>query len=291
MTPKAFVHRVLVEAIRRSPHFLYPLYSKYQSSLLRPYKLEKGIVCLSFDNDYREDNEAVETLLPLFREYGIPVTWAVVGRWVEQYLDLHKRMLADGHELMNHSWSHPDNPQLRPNDPRKFDAISKEEVEDEITKIHEFCLSRLNYRMCGFRMPHFRRHPAIAPTLRKLGYEYTSNHLSLGAPTFGAPYMTVEGWAELPLTGLPREPLRVFETYRLFRAPDGLYPQENVFYQDFCEILRYTEKHKLITCMYFDACDIVRLTSPTFSAFLERLKGSNVEVRTFGSAAQLIRVK
>lgn len=270
------------------PKYLYPIYSRWQGEKLKHLKLSKGIVAISFDNDYSVDNEAAEKLLPLFKEYQTSITWAVVGLWIQKYGDLHKKFLDAGHELMNHSWSHPDNAELRAGDKRKFDCLSDAEIEFEITRAHEFCLERLGYCMKGFRMPHFRKHPAISKVLRKLDYKYTSNHFALNSPSFGHPYITCAGWVEIPLSCIPRRPERILETYYLYRGPDGLFSGEEQFFHDFCEMLRFTEKHKLITCMYFDACDIIRLSSPKFSKYLEVLLEANVQLLTLGKVAEIL---
>lgn len=281
--------KVVKRALTYAPGLLYPVYSKWQGYQTRKIGTSKGIVGLSFDNDYRADNESAEKLLPLLKRYNIQVTWAVIGLWMQEYPELHRKFLADGHELMNHSWSHPDNSELRPGDHRKFDAVSDQEVEDEITRAHELCLGLLNYKMVGFRLPHFRRHPAVARVLRKLKYEYTSNHFSLWAPSLGTPYVTSEGWVELPLAGIPRTPQRIFETYRLFRSPDGLYSNESQMFTDFCQVLDFTERNRLVTVMYFDACDIMRLSSPSFEAFLQELVKRELATNTLGDISRWVK--
>jgi peptidoglycan/xylan/chitin deacetylase (PgdA/CDA1 family) len=46
-------------------------------------------------------------LLDILKERGIKATFFVVGRNVEEYPDIVRRMAAEGHEVANHSWSHP----------------------------------------------------------------------------------------------------------------------------------------------------------------------------------------
>ena len=38
---------------------------------------------------------------------GAPISLFAVGRWVAEHPDLVRRILADGHELNNHTWTHP----------------------------------------------------------------------------------------------------------------------------------------------------------------------------------------
>jgi peptidoglycan/xylan/chitin deacetylase (PgdA/CDA1 family) len=189
---------------------------------------------------------------------------------------------------MNHSWSHPDNPHLRPGDPRKFRDISRAEVEEEIERAHDAARERLGVTMRGFRVPHFDPHPATTEVLARLGYRYTTNELSLRGARLGAPYVGAHGLVEIPLSGVPRCPDRVVETYRLFRNPDGFYPTEARFLADFEEMLALTESQRLVTTMYFDADDIRRLSRPSFASYLERIGGRDVDVLTFGEVADIV---
>jgi peptidoglycan/xylan/chitin deacetylase (PgdA/CDA1 family) len=46
-------------------------------------------------------------LLDMLKERGIKATFFVVGKNVEEYPAIVARMAAEGHEVANHSWSHP----------------------------------------------------------------------------------------------------------------------------------------------------------------------------------------
>jgi peptidoglycan/xylan/chitin deacetylase (PgdA/CDA1 family) len=290
MTAKQLLKKVILKGIDFVMPALFPLYLYQQGYITRKrYGLKKGILCISFDNDYKADNDACEKLLPLLKQYHIPVTWSVIGKWVEAYPQLHRDLIAAGHELLNHSWTHPDNSELRPGDLRNFSQISSEEVEEEIIRAHNIVEQTLGYVMTGFRMPHFRKHPQVRYTLRKAGYTYTSNQLALRADTWGMPYkIKGEGWAEIPLSPVARRPARMFETYRIFRSPDGLYKNETVFFKDFCRLLRDTEKHKLISTLYLDACDVIEFTQPDFEQYLIKLQQHDIEIKVMSEVAELV---
>lgn len=46
-------------------------------------------------------------LLDMLKERNIKATFYVLGQNVQQYPDIMKRMVAEGHEVGNHSWNHP----------------------------------------------------------------------------------------------------------------------------------------------------------------------------------------
>lgn len=275
-------------SLQCAPEAFYPAYCRWLGRNVEHLGVSKGMICISFDNDYFEDNAAAEDLIPILDQYAITVTWAVIGRWVENYRHLHEKLLRAGHQLINHTWSHPDNAQLRPGDPRKFHRMSAEEVEEEIFRAHEYLLKTLGYRMTGFRLPHFVPHAAAEPVLVKLGYTHTSNEFALTSLSLGVPYVNKWGMAEIPLSPIPRRPERIFETYRLFRAPDGLYHGGRQFFDDFCAALEFTERNKLISCFYFDACDVVRLNDPPFEEYLNVLSRRNIDPVRLEDIASLV---
>jgi peptidoglycan/xylan/chitin deacetylase (PgdA/CDA1 family) len=66
-----------------------------------------GIVALTFDAGTEAGGSAPE-VLDILRERNLHVTFFLSGHWVDHNPQLAQQMLADGHELANHSYSHPD---------------------------------------------------------------------------------------------------------------------------------------------------------------------------------------
>lgn len=62
-------------------------------------------IALTFDGDYL-DNVTVE-ILDILKQENIKCTIFLTGRYIRRYSDLVKRMIAEGHEIGNHSWDHP----------------------------------------------------------------------------------------------------------------------------------------------------------------------------------------
>ncbi len=75
-------------------------------------------------------NEDTETLIEIFDRYNIKTTFFVVGGWVDKYPESVKALSDAGHEVMNHSDTHPHMTQLT------VDEI-KAEVESCDKKIAE----------------------------------------------------------------------------------------------------------------------------------------------------------
>jgi peptidoglycan-N-acetylglucosamine deacetylase len=62
-------------------------------------------IAMTFDDG--PNGQLTPKLLDMLKERGIKATFFLVGKNVEEYPDIVRRMANEGHELANHSWSHP----------------------------------------------------------------------------------------------------------------------------------------------------------------------------------------
>ena len=67
-------------------------------------------IALSFDAAW--GNEDTEQLISILGKYKVKATFFVVGSWVDKYPESVKQLSDAGHEINNHSNSHPHMPQL-----------------------------------------------------------------------------------------------------------------------------------------------------------------------------------
>lgn len=77
------------------------------------YSVETGeekLVAISFDAAW--GNEDTQHLIDIMDKYGIKATFFVVGSWVDKYPESVKALSDAGHDVMNHSDTHPHMPQL-----------------------------------------------------------------------------------------------------------------------------------------------------------------------------------
>lgn len=103
---------------------------------------EKKIVALTFDDG--PDEVTTAELLDILQEEGIKATFFVKGTQVEKFPDLTERIVEEGHQIANHSWSHPDF--------RKLD--NKEIVEDELISTSEIIKEYTGYYPKTLRPPY-----------------------------------------------------------------------------------------------------------------------------------------
>lgn len=95
--PPVAVYFVWLLADARSFQFLGPVISSVET--------EDRVVALTFDDG--PTAEFAEEILAILRQRGVKATFFVTGREVEQNLAEARQIVAEGHELGNHSYSHP----------------------------------------------------------------------------------------------------------------------------------------------------------------------------------------
>lgn len=71
---------------------------------------DKKQVAISFDAAWGNDDTG--TLIDILKEYNVPATFFVVGAWVDKYPESVKALSDAGHQIQNHSNTHPHMPQL-----------------------------------------------------------------------------------------------------------------------------------------------------------------------------------
>lgn len=81
--------------------------SPAESRLLPVYCTDREGKVLSLTFDAAWGAEDTDRLIEIFDTYGIQVTFFVVGEWVDKFPDEVKKLHDAGHEVMNHSDTHP----------------------------------------------------------------------------------------------------------------------------------------------------------------------------------------
>lgn len=77
-------------------------------------KTDEKKIAISFDAAW--GNEETQTLIDILKKYNVKTTFFVVGSWVDKYPDSVKALTAAGHEVCNHSNTHPHMPKLSQNE-------------------------------------------------------------------------------------------------------------------------------------------------------------------------------
>ncbi|MBQ4529605.1 MAG: polysaccharide deacetylase family protein [Lachnospiraceae bacterium] len=97
------------------------------------YYLKEGdekVIYMTFDAGYENGN--TEPILDALKKHNVSATFFVVGHYLESSPELVKRMLAEGHTVGNHTYTHPDMSAIS-----NMEAFQKEmeDVEKEYEEI------------------------------------------------------------------------------------------------------------------------------------------------------------
>jgi peptidoglycan/xylan/chitin deacetylase (PgdA/CDA1 family) len=84
-------------------------------------------------------------ILDILKEYGVAATFFVVGNRVEEYPSLTQRIVDEGHELANHSYTH-----------RRLESCSIQSATREVRRTNEI-LNELQGKRCSLFRPPFGR--------------------------------------------------------------------------------------------------------------------------------------
>jgi len=127
----------------REPHplTLTDLRRKYPSTLIMSGVGDKRQVALTFDD--APDNVYTPRVLDVLKQEGIKATFFCVGNRIEAHPDVVQRMVAEGHILGNHSYSHPNLPKL-----------SDAKFRDEIRKTDQLIMQYAGYSPSFVRPPY-----------------------------------------------------------------------------------------------------------------------------------------
>lgn len=118
---------------------------------------DKKQIALSFDAAW--GNEDTATILEILRKYNVKVTFFMTGGWVESYPDDVKAILADGHDLGNHSENH-----------KNMSQLSDSECEEELMAVHRKVKELTGYEMFLFRPPYGDYDNDVIKVVKKCGY-------------------------------------------------------------------------------------------------------------------------
>ena len=117
----------------------------------------RRMVALTFDATYG-DNQTYE-LLEILRNNNIKATFFLSGIWLINYPQLARAIAAEGHEIGNHSYTHPHMP-----------MISMQEVINQVTRTEALIRNITGQDPYLFRPPFGEYTQALLNQLASLGY-------------------------------------------------------------------------------------------------------------------------
>lgn len=119
---------------------------------------EDPVITVSFDASWGGDQTM--RILDLLDQYNAKATFFLVGIWVDKYPELVKEIHARGHEIGNHSDSHP-----------QMSKLSREKIIKELAGCSDKIEALTGVRPTSFRPPYGDYDNEVVLTSRSEGYE------------------------------------------------------------------------------------------------------------------------
>ncbi|MER3496684.1 MAG: hypothetical protein C4320_07905, partial [Armatimonadota bacterium] len=113
-------------------------------------------VCLTFDDG---PHISCESLLDTLKARGVKATFFVVGNMVEKHPDQVRRMIAEGHEVGNHTYDH-----------KRLNTLKPDQVHVELAACADAVRRAAGVNMTFMRPPGMRLNDAVIAENRRFGY-------------------------------------------------------------------------------------------------------------------------
>ena len=145
--------------------------------------MKRHIVCLTFDFDAISGfiargqtspswisrgefgpRAGAPRLLALLKKYGIKSTWFVPGHTIETYTQACEAVLAAGHDIAHHGWTH-----------RPPASLTREQEEGELVRGNEAIRKLTGRAARGYRSPSWDLSPHSIGLFLKHGFLYDSS--------------------------------------------------------------------------------------------------------------------
>lgn len=114
-------------------------------------------IALTFDAAW--GNEDTEAILDILERNQVRATFFMTGGWVDAYPEDVKAIAAAGHDLGNHSESHPE-----------MSKLSKDEIREELMCVHTKVKELTGQNMTLFRPPYGDYNNQVIQTATECGY-------------------------------------------------------------------------------------------------------------------------
>ena len=114
-------------------------------------------IAISFDAAWGAED--FNQIMEILDKHQIKTTFFMTGEWVQKYPDCVKMLVEKGHDLGNHSASHPD-----------MTKLPKEKQKEQIISVHNQVKELTGYEMELFRPPYGAYNNDVIRTCYEVGY-------------------------------------------------------------------------------------------------------------------------
>lgn len=119
---------------------------------------QEKVLSISFDAAWGSANTL--KILDILEEYDVRTTFFLVGFWAEKYPELVQEMVLRGHEIGNHSATHP-----------HMSTLSDAQIREELRIVSDLVEHITGKPTTLFRPPYGEYNDAVVTVSREEGYE------------------------------------------------------------------------------------------------------------------------
>lgn len=137
------------------------VFNQAQDRLLPIYSVDRGeekICSLTFDAAW--DDADTDKLIEILDKYNVKATFFIVGSWVEKYPQSVKKFYDKGHEIANHSDTHP-----------HINNLSEQMITEEIKKCDDKIQALTGVRPNLFRGPYGEYNNTVIKAAESVGHK------------------------------------------------------------------------------------------------------------------------
>ena len=120
-------------------------------------KTDEKKISISFDAAWGAED--FNQIMEILDKHNVKTTFFMTGEWVENYPECVKILVDKGHDLGNHSATHPD-----------MTTLSKEAQKEQLLKVHNAVKELTGYEMELFRPPYGAYNNEVIRTCYENGY-------------------------------------------------------------------------------------------------------------------------
>ncbi len=124
------------------------------------YKVDRDDNKISITLDGTWGANYTEELLEIFAEHDLQITFFFAGYWLEKYPDLVKKIFDQGHEVENHSYTHP-----------HFNSLSPTQIKKELEDTSMLIKNITGKKPRFFRPPFGEYNNKVIEVVTNLNYQ------------------------------------------------------------------------------------------------------------------------
>lgn len=131
-----------------------------EKRLLPVYEVERQDKKASISLDAVWGAEFTDEFLELFEKESIKTTFFLGGYWLEKYPEYARKVVASGHEIGNHTYSHP-----------HLNSLNPEEIRHELEHNHALIVDVTGFTPTLFRPPFGEYSNKVIEAAGAVGYQ------------------------------------------------------------------------------------------------------------------------